>query len=142
MMESQLQNGGAHDGHALYKKDNLQAWEAMAGQWETFQTPVTADGKPDDGNDMFSQCLLPEVDFLANWKEGETVLDLGAGSGIIARRFAAMGAHVTGLDFSEKMLQKGRERSAREKLRGSIEYDFIDLMDYDGMAKYMAKRKE
>jgi len=141
-MEARLQHGGAHDGHERYNKDNLQAWDAMSEEWETFQSPATAGGRPDDGNDMFTQCLLPEIVALADWKQGETVLDLGAGSGIIARRFAAMGAHVTGLDFSEKMLQKGRERSAREELRGSIEYDFIDLMDYDGMAKHMAKRNQ
>ncbi|CAK1360118.1 unnamed protein product [Cercospora beticola] len=122
-----------------YTQDNLNAWNAIAGDWEVNQSPEV-NGKADDGNDMFTQCLLPVVDELAEWKFGQTVLDLGAGSGIIARRFAKHGANVTGLDFSEAMLEKGRARSKSEHVVGSITYDFIDLMDYDGMAKYMADK--
>jgi ubiquinone/menaquinone biosynthesis C-methylase UbiE len=92
---------------------------------------------------MFTQCLLPELDELAAFQPGESVLDLGAGSGIIARRFAKRGAHVVGLDFSQAMLDEGRKRHEREKheMTGSIEYDFIDLMDYDGMNEYMYDRR-
>lgn len=131
---------------AAYARDNLQAWDDIANEWETFHTPGE-----DDGSDMFTQCLLPVVwelatetkttDDLAAWKEGETVLDLGAGSGIIARMFAKKGAHVTGLDFSEAMLEKGRERSKRETLKGKIEYGKIDLMNYDEMAAYMENKE-
>ncbi|KAI8311366.1 hypothetical protein K4K61_012195 [Colletotrichum sp. SAR11_59] len=130
---------------AAYARDNLQAWDNIANEWETFHTPGE-----DDGSDMFTQCLLPVVwelatetkttDDLATWKEGETVLDLGAGSGIIARMFAKKGAHVTGLDFSDAMLEKGRERSKRETLKGKIEYGKIDLMNYDEMAAYMENK--
>lgn len=124
-----------------YTKDNLHSWDAMAEHWEIFQSPADASGKAEDGNDMFTQCLLPVVDELADWKAGQTVLDLGAGSGIIARRFAHLGAHVIGLDYSEPMLEQGRKRCEREKLNGSITYDFIDLMDYELMAKYMNDRE-
>lgn len=124
-----------------YTKDNLDSWNAMAEHWEIFQSPADANGKAEDGNDMFTQCLLPVVDELVEWEAGQTVLDLGAGSGIIARRFASQGAHVIGLDYSEPMLQKGRERSKMEELKGSVTYDFIDLMDYEMMAKYMRDRK-
>ncbi|KAJ3948887.1 hypothetical protein N0V92_012886, partial [Colletotrichum tropicale] len=130
---------------AAYARDNLQAWDNIANEWETFHSPGE-----DDGSDMFTQCLLPVVwelatetkttDDLAAWKEGETVLDLGAGSGIIARMFAKKGAHVTGLDFSDAMLEKGRERSKREKLKGKIDYGKIDLMNYDEMATYMKNK--
>lgn len=124
-----------------YTKDNLNSWNAMAEHWEIFQSPVDASGKAEDGNDMFTQCLLPVLDELVEWEEGQTVLDLGAGSGIIARRFARQGAHVVGLDYSESMLDKGRERSQLEELKGSVTYDFIDLMDYDLMVRYMRDRK-
>ncbi|PPJ56792.1 hypothetical protein CBER1_05976 [Cercospora berteroae] len=130
----------ASGGFNQYTQDNLNAWNAIAGDWEVNQSPEV-NGKADDGNDMFTQCLLPVVDELAEWKFGQTVLDLGAGSGIIARRFAKQGAHVTGLDFSEAMLEKGRARSKSEQLDGSITYEFIDLMDFDGMAKYMADKE-
>ncbi|KAF2167751.1 hypothetical protein M409DRAFT_53722 [Zasmidium cellare ATCC 36951] len=146
----QLLNGFASEDHSGYSQDNLQAWEHMAEQWETFQSHEGA-----DGNDMFNQCLLPvvaelaglptegepQVKELAQWQPGERVLDLGAGSGILARMFAKQGAHVTGLDFSQAMLEQGRERAKRDKLSGKIEYDYIDLMDYPMMEKYM-KDKE
>ena len=67
------------------------------------------------------------------------MLDLGAGSGIIARLFARKGAHVTGLDFSPAMLDKGTERIKSENLEGSVKYGFIDLMDLDNMKRYMEK---
>lgn len=51
-------------------------------------------GQAEDGNDMFTQCLLPVLDELAHCTAGEAVLGLGAGSGIIARRFARKGANV------------------------------------------------
>lgn len=140
----QLVNGSAKlsdDELSRYTKDNLHSWDAMAEHWEIFQSPSDASGKAEDGNDMFTQCLLPVVDELVEWEEGQTVLDLGAGSGIIARRFASQGAHVIGLDYSQPMLEKGRERSKMEKLKGSVTYDFIDLMDFDGMARYMKDRK-
>ncbi|KAF2211020.1 hypothetical protein CERZMDRAFT_85600 [Cercospora zeae-maydis SCOH1-5] len=130
----------AHHAFAQYTHDNLHAWNAIAGDWEANQSPEV-NGKPDDGNDMFTQCLLPVVDELAEWHVGQTVLDLGAGSGIIARRFAKKGAHVTGLDFSQAMLEKGRARNKNETLKGSITYDFIDLMDYQGMATYMLDKE-
>ncbi|KAM3421810.1 Ubiquinone biosynthesis O-methyltransferase [Cercospora zeina] len=128
------------DAVAQYAQDNLHAWNAIAGDWEVNQSPEVH-GKADDGNDMFTQCLLPVVDELAEWDVGQTVLDLGAGSGIIARRFAKKGAHVTGLDFSHAMLEKGRARSKLATLDGSITYDFIDLMDYDVMALYMVDKE-
>ena len=62
-------------------------------------------------------------------------------SGIIARMFAKKGAHVTGLDFSDAMLEKGRERSQRETLKGKIEYGKIYLMNYDEMAAYMENKE-
>lgn len=132
----------ARDEIQAFTRDNLKAWNAIAGDWEVNQSPEV-NGQADDGNDMFTQCLLPVVDELAEWKAGQTVLDLGAGSGIIARRFAKNGAHVTGLDFSTAMLKKGEERNQKEKdfLKGKIVYDFIDLTDYDGMCEYMADKQ-
>ena len=123
-------------------EDNKKAWDAIADDWQLNQSPEV-NGKAEDGNDMFTQCLLPVLDELVNWHRGETVLDLGAGSGIIARRFAKMGADVTGLDFSQRMLDKGRERYEREKdqFPGTITYNFIDLMDYTGMCTYMSTKE-
>lgn len=136
-----LVNGAPEADITKFTCDNRKAWDAIASDWEIAQTPEN-NGKTDDGNDMFTQCLLPQVKLLADWQSGQNVLDLGAGSGIIARLFARLGAHVTGLDFSEKMLQKGRERAQQENLGDRIHYDLIDLMDSQNMADYMARRKD
>lgn len=70
-----------------------KAWDAIAHDWELNQSPEV-NGQAEDGNDMFTQCLLPVLDELAHCTAGEAVLGLGAGSGIIARRFARKGANV------------------------------------------------
>ncbi|KAI5356972.1 Putative S-adenosyl-L-methionine-dependent methyltransferase [Septoria linicola] len=136
---AQLVNGLPAEDFLQKTKDNLHAWDTIADHWEKSQSPEV-NGKNDDGNDMFTQCLLPVVRELANWQAGETVLDLGAGSGIIARLFAKLGAQVTGLDFSRAMLDIAQKRSVDEGLTDKIVYDFIDLMSTDVMAEYMDKR--
>ena len=109
---------------------NRQAWDAIADWWEHKQTE---DG--DDGNDMFTQCLLPQVEQLCEWQPGQTILDLGAGSGIICRMFARKGAdQVTGLDYSPPMLDKARSRTSREGL--TVTYDLINLLDLADMEAY------
>ncbi|MDQ1252888.1 MAG: hypothetical protein QG646_2030, partial [Euryarchaeota archaeon] len=42
------------------------------------------------------------------------VLDVGCGTGEIGLLFAEMGHHVTGLDLSEKMLAKAREKATKK----------------------------
>ncbi|KAK5716894.1 hypothetical protein LTR17_016266 [Elasticomyces elasticus] len=121
--------------HKDANDDNRKTWDAIADFWDRRHSES---GK--DGTDMFTECLLPQVEDLANWREGETVLDLGAGSGIICRMFAKNGAKVTGLDYSQPMLDRARERAKKDGL--AVEYDFIDLMDIDNMREYAAKHPD
>jgi len=83
---------------------------------------------------------LPQVKQLVNYHEGESVLDLGAGSGIICRMFANQGAKVTGLDYSEPMLDKARKRATADG--HDIKYEYIDLMDIESMKEYAGKLTE
>jgi len=48
---------------------------------------------------------------------GQSVLDVGTGTGRIAMVLAKAGASVTGLDASEEMLKVGRERAAAQQAR-------------------------
>lgn len=41
-------------------------------------------------------------------EKGSSVLDIGTGTGALAARFAALGCHVLGVDFSEAMLVQAR----------------------------------
>lgn len=42
-------------------------------------------------------------------KKGSRILDVGIGTGVLARRFYQDGAEICGIDFSEKMLEQARE---------------------------------
>ncbi len=48
--------------------------------------------------------------------EGQRILDLGTGTGLLARRFAKQGAAVSGLDLSAGQLEMARAAAAREGL--------------------------
>ncbi|KAK5151264.1 hypothetical protein LTS14_009434 [Recurvomyces mirabilis] len=126
------------DGHNDFKEattSNRQAWDTIADWWERKQSETG-----EDGNDMFTQCLLPQVRELTGQTggktvAGKTVLDLGAGSGILCRMFANLGATlVTGLDYSEPMLDIARARALKDG--HNIVYEFIDLMDFDMMKRW------
>ena len=45
---------------------------------------------------------------------GQSILDVGTGTGRAALLLARSGAHVTGVDASEEMLQIARQRAAQE----------------------------
>ncbi len=55
------------------------------------------------------QKLVREIDF-----KRKTVLDIGTGTGIWADIIREEGAIVSGVDFSEKMLEKARKRCSKE----------------------------
>ncbi len=57
---------------------------------------------------------------------GQKILDLAAGTGTSSASFAAKGAHVTAVDFSEGMLEVGRERHSGNPL---IEFVWGDASD-------------
>jgi ubiquinone/menaquinone biosynthesis C-methylase UbiE len=44
----------------------------------------------------------------------QRILDLGTGTGVVARQFARQGAHVTGIDISEEQLAAARQLAADE----------------------------
>jgi len=59
-------------------------------------------------------------------RKGMHVLDLAAGTGTASAAIAAHGARVTAADFSEGMLEVGRERNAGNEL---IDFVFADATD-------------
>ena len=62
----------------------------------------------------FPTGLFDRLGALGIGRPGQTVLDLGTGTGSLARGFAARGATVTALDISPQMLEAARRISAEE----------------------------
>ena len=90
---------------------------------------------------MYTQCLLPTVKELAGWSHGKSVLDLGAGSGILCRMFAKLGPQkVVGLDYSDAMIKIAKDRCEQDG--HSITYGRIDLTKIDQMRELAAGLSE
>lgn len=68
---------------------------------------VGSDAMPEDP-------FFPAVEALIGEVAGRRVCDLACGQGRIARHLAAMGASVTGIDLSERLLKIARRREAEE----------------------------
>jgi len=60
-------------------------------------------------------------------KEGMKVLDLGCGTGITTKYIVELGAKVTGIDISPKLIEFARENSNHE----NIEYLIHDITDFN-----------
>jgi SAM-dependent methyltransferase len=71
-----------------------------------------------------------ELIALCHIGEGMYVLDVGCGAGVtpcsIARRY---GCRVVGVDISEKMVERSRERARREGMAGRVEFRVADAQD-------------
>jgi len=75
-------------------------------------------------------------DTLLSWlpedMSGQRVLDAGCGPGVLTRRMAERGAHVTGVDLSTELIEVARERLA--DLGDQVEFHAADLFDFDSYA--------
>lgn len=67
---------------------------------------------------------------LADVKEGETVVDLGSGSGSIVVEAAKMGARAVGVEIDTELLRAATERAKNAGVSSSVE--FI-RGDYEGV---------
>src|SRR5262245_62955094 len=47
---------------------------------------------------------------------GQDILDLGTGTGVLARAFAKQGAHVTGVDIAEAQIHAAQQLAAQDHL--------------------------
>jgi putative AdoMet-dependent methyltransferase len=90
----------------LFPASDFDAWA------ETYDQDTSANsGFPFDG---YSQALERAV-FLTQASPGQSVLDLGAGTGNLSARFAAAGCQVWGTDYSTQMLELARKKVPQAK---------------------------
>ena len=82
----------------------------------------------DEGNPLLA-LEEPEVDQALGEVAGLDVLDAGTGTGRHALRLAARGAHVTAIDFSDRMLAKARAKPGADLVRFE-NYDITRPLPY------------
>lgn len=90
----------------LDTQEAIQRWNKHA---ENFVSGYGEDG------DLHREIFLnPALLGLMDEVEGKKVLDAGCGEGYLSRKLAKSGASVTGVDYSENMLQLAMERTPQE----------------------------
>ena len=92
---------------------------------------------PEYMDNIFTENTDAEVDFLEEELElekGNSVLDIGCGTGRHSLELARRGYNVTGIDISEKMLDKGREIAEEENL--DIEFIKANAVDFKLKKRY------
>ena len=81
---------------AALTRESQAIWNAKAAFWDE---RMGAEGN------AFQRVLVgPATERLLALRPGELVPDVACGNGVMARRLAALGAHVVGCDFSEVFL--------------------------------------
>jgi len=82
------------------------------------------------GKDYYRECLNNPATFkLIGDVGGLLVLDLACGEGYNTRILARKGANVTGIDFSEKMIELAKREEEKENL--GIEYFVLDAANLE-----------
>lgn len=94
-------------------KDNMsqrELWDKRAHSFDKSVNPVKQTKKRDK-EDYISK-MLDRIDVQPGW----TVLDIGSGPGTLSLPLMEMGAQVTALDISPKMLERLRHNAAEKNL--------------------------
>jgi ubiquinone/menaquinone biosynthesis C-methylase UbiE len=105
-----------------------RTWDAMAAWY---------DAKQGDDGDLWHRTLIdPALLSIVGGVAGERLLDLACGNGYLSRRFARMGARVTGIDASGPMIERARLRDRQQPL--GIVYHVgntakLDMLDEGGV---------
>jgi SAM-dependent methyltransferase len=84
--------------------------------------------------ERFAARLAPVQDQLVNLLRigaGDRVLDLATGTGEVAVRAAQRGATVTGIDITEPMLAKARERAAAAGVEIAFDHGDVEYLPYE-----------
>jgi 2-polyprenyl-3-methyl-5-hydroxy-6-metoxy-1,4-benzoquinol methylase/8-oxo-dGTP pyrophosphatase MutT (NUDIX family) len=91
-----------------YREDSsTRSWDAIADDWVTHA----------DKNDYRIYYLMPRMFTMLGNVEGKRILDLGCGEGGYARELNRRGAHATGVDGSERLIEVARQRAHAEGVK-------------------------
>lgn len=87
-------------------------WDEISEYWDDYMGETS--------NRWHRELIRPNTEHLLDIKEGQAVLDIACGNGNFSRRLAELGAKVTAIDYSPKMIE-------RAKLRCKDSLDRIDF---------------
>lgn len=99
-------------------------WDQKAEFWDTLHG--------EEGNRFHRTLVSPAVEKLLLLQAGERVLDIGCGTGVMARRLAHLGGRVTAVDFSAALIERARLRG--QSSGEPIDYGVVDATDEEGLA--------
>ena len=68
-----------------------------------------------------SRIIYDTLQVIGVGKEGQRILDLGTGTGVLARAFASRGAVVTGIDVAEEQILQAKALAAKEGVSTTFE---------------------
>jgi 2-polyprenyl-3-methyl-5-hydroxy-6-metoxy-1,4-benzoquinol methylase len=104
-------------------EEGRELWNQKAAFWDTLHG--------DEGNKWHRQLVSPGVEKLLTLQPGERVLDIACGSGVMARRLAALGGRVTAVDFSPALIERAQMRD--QPAGEPIHYAVVDATDEEGL---------
>jgi ubiquinone/menaquinone biosynthesis C-methylase UbiE len=81
---------------------------------------------------LYRELVLPAMMELVGDRANLSILDLGCGSGLVARELARGGARVVGVDISARMLEIARKREREEPL--GVRYIREDAQSLDALS--------
>ena len=99
--------------------NDRELWDRKASFWDALHGHA--------GNDFHRRLVEPSLLQLLELQAGERLLDVACGNGALARTLANLGAHVTAIDFSERMIDLARKRGAAQGEH--IDYLVCDARD-------------
>ena len=112
------------------RQEATRIWDQLAGWWDD-QT-----GK--EGNYFQRTLVIPPVERLLDLRANELVLEIGCGSGDMARRMAAAGARVDAFDASPVFLERAKAWTTENVDR--IQYGLLDATDTEQLASIGERR--
>ena len=92
----------------------------------------------DEGNFFHRALNVPALESLLRPQKGERMLDLACGTGLVTRWLQRLGVETIGVDVSEGMLARARERGAQDYRRLDVTAPGHDLGRFDAVVCSMA----